>query len=68
MELESKFDNPLVYDVLRQKVQVQQHSIEVLCHLTNEGVIEYEKIFRDVEVQGSRLFHLEQKIASCKQN
>jgi hypothetical protein len=30
-------------------VQVQQHSIEVLQHLTNEGVVKYERVFRDVE-------------------
>jgi len=39
-------------------VQVQQYFVEILQHLANEGVIEYEKVFRHVEAQGSKLFDL----------
>ncbi len=31
-------------------------------------MVEYERVFRDAEAQGSRLFDLEQKIVFCKQN
>jgi hypothetical protein len=66
MKLENKFDDPTISIDLRQKVQATQSSIEVFKRLIIVGVIKYERVCKDVELQGSRLFTLEQKITSCK--
>ncbi len=49
-------------------MQVQQHSIEFFLHMANEGAIEYERVFKDKKAKGSKLFDLEQKNISYKQN
>jgi hypothetical protein len=36
--------------------------------MANEGAIEYERVFKDKKAKGSKLFDLEQKNISYKQN
>jgi hypothetical protein len=68
VELESKLDDPMVSIDLRQQVQATQNFVEVFKWLVVGGAIEYKRICKDAELQNSRLFSLEQKIASYKQN
>jgi hypothetical protein len=68
MELESKLDDPMVFIDLRQHVRATQSFVEVLKWLIVGRAIDYKKTCKDAKLQGSRLFSLEQKIASYKQN
>ncbi len=62
MELENKLDDQTISIDLRQKVQATQSSIELSKRLIVASVIKYEKVCKDVELQGSKLFNLEKKL------